>query len=199
MATSERPHYHHGSLRQALLQRVAEVVADSGAHAVTFRGLASDLGVSHTAPAHHFGNRTGLLTAFATEGFELLSAELETAPREDFVALGVAYVRFALSHPGHFSVMFDNSQLDLGDPHYHQAAGAAMAMLRAGVEQFDDSQGRSDAAALTMAAWGMMHGIATLALAGALDASGVRAMVEGGDVLAIAGRAARLLRRPGDA
>ena len=67
--------------------------------------------MSHAAPAHHFTDRRGLFTALAAEGFELLADAL-TEARPRFVDAALAYVRFAIEHPGHYGVMFDKSLLD---------------------------------------------------------------------------------------
>jgi AcrR family transcriptional regulator len=60
--------YHHGDLRRAVLDRAVQVIASEGTDALSLRALAADLGVSHTAPRHHFASRQGLLTAVAVEG-----------------------------------------------------------------------------------------------------------------------------------
>lgn len=198
-ARSPQPHhaaYHHGDLRRALLDRAAVVVVERGVDAISFRGLAADLGVSHTAPAHHFGSRAGLLSAFAAEGHTLLAEALEAAGEDDFLELGIAYVRFALEHPGHFAVMFDRDALDDAHEELRAARARSFGRLRAGVDRFDRTADRREAAATTIAAWGMMHGIASLALGGELDAAELRDVVEDGDVLAIARRAARHLSPP---
>ena len=64
--------YHHGDLRRAVLEQAAEVIGRDGIASLSLRSIADDLGVSHTAPMHHFGSREGVLNALAVEGFELL-------------------------------------------------------------------------------------------------------------------------------
>lgn len=185
--------YHHGDLRRALLDRAAEVIAERGVAGVTLRGLAADIAVSHTAAGHHFGGRAGLLSALAAEGFRRLSGAMaDAAEHDDLLGLGLAYVRFALAEPSRFAVMFDTAVLDPADAELHEARTAAMATLRRGVDAAGAEE-RGDAATVTIAAWGMMHGIATLALSGALDAAAVRGHVDGGDIVEIARRAASLL------
>ncbi|HEV7962299.1 MAG TPA: helix-turn-helix domain-containing protein, partial [Actinoplanes sp.] len=100
--------YHHGDLRRALLDAAAEVIEEQGPAALSLRDLARRAGVSHAAPTHHFGDKAGLLTALATEGYGLLVAELaeEWAATHSFLEQGVAYVRFAIRHRAHFEVMF---------------------------------------------------------------------------------------------
>jgi AcrR family transcriptional regulator len=65
--------YHHGDLPAALLAAVQSAVADVGVSGVSLRDVARRSGVSHSAPAHHFGSKAGLLTAFATAGYQLLA------------------------------------------------------------------------------------------------------------------------------
>src|SRR5690242_1296740 len=106
--------YHHGDLRRAVLDRVVDVIIDEGTAEVSLRSLAADLGVSHTAPRHHFGSRQGIFTALAAEGYRLLAAELARAGESGggLLDLGVAYVGFAVAHPAHFEVMFSPKLLD---------------------------------------------------------------------------------------
>ncbi|NEC13954.1 TetR/AcrR family transcriptional regulator, partial [Streptomyces sp. SID8014] len=123
--------YHHGDLRRAVLAAAEEVIRTEGPHALSLRDLARRAGVSHAAPAHHFKDRTGLLTAFATEGWALFAAALQAAP--DLRERGVAYVRFAREHPAHFQVMFQPALLRADDPALRAATEGAAAALRAGV------------------------------------------------------------------
>ena len=85
---------------------------------VSLREVARTVGVSHAAPRHHFGDKRGLLTAVAVEGFELLAVELGEAwqSTRSFLEVGVAYVRFALAHRAHFDVMFRPELLRDDDP-----------------------------------------------------------------------------------
>src|ERR1700739_2570029 len=110
-----RTNYHHGDLRAVILTEAAHLVAEDGGDGVSLRELARSAGVSHAAPAHHFIDRRGLFTALATQGFELLAKALVEA-RGDFTAAALAYVRFAIEHPGHYQVMFNKSLLDGADP-----------------------------------------------------------------------------------
>lgn len=189
--------YHHGSLRRALLDEVAVVVAERGVEAVTFRGLAATLDVSHTAPAHHFGTRRGLLTAFAAEGFDVLAEALESASAP-FIEQGMAYVDFALAHPSHFAVMFDVSVLDPDDPEFARARGRAFEALRGGVATFaaEPTRPGSDALDVATAAWGMMHGIVTLARSGMLGGPHLGDHIPDDDLRSLARRAALLLTPP---
>lgn len=177
------------------MRRALEVIADRGPQALSLRSLAADVNVSHTAPRHHFGDLRGVVTAIAVEGFELLSEHL-AAVREsggDFKEVGVGYVEFALSHRAHFAVMFTPGWIHDDDPALQAARDRSFAMLSGGVEALRRTGQVQDPAAAVIAAWGLMHGIATLALAGALDQARLSHLVADGDIAAIARRAAGLL------
>ncbi|WP_280365266.1 TetR/AcrR family transcriptional regulator [Nocardia wallacei] len=160
--------YHHGDLRATLLQAAAEQIATEGVDAVSLRALAQRAGVSHAAPAHHFGNKQGLLTALAVEGFELLADELRSAAG-DFREVAVAYIRFARRHPGHFDVMFRRDLLRGDDERLDAARNHSGAELRSGVRELDVAPEGQPAAQL--AAWSLVHGFASLWREGALEGS----------------------------
>ncbi|WP_030690314.1 TetR/AcrR family transcriptional regulator [Streptomyces globisporus] len=160
---TNRSTYHHGDLRQAVLAAALDVIAAEGPGALSLRDLARRAGVSHAAPAHHFKDRTGLLTAIATEGYGLLAAALAD-PAHGSPTLrerGVRYVRFALTHPAHFQVMFQPELLRADDPDLLAARERASAELRAGVADLPDVP---DARQAGIAAWSLAHGFATLLL-----------------------------------
>lgn len=189
--------YHHGSIRSAVLRRLAEIIAERGETGVTIRGLAADIGVSHTAVGHHFGTRTGLLSAFAAEGFDLLHAALLKVREEGtFLDLGIAYVRFALEYPSHFTVMFQPKLLDYSSEGLEAASARAFSLLRAGSDDFRDRADSDSTAAVLIAGWGMMHGIAQLALSGAFEEAKLREVTGDTDVVELARRAGSLLRPP---
>jgi len=159
--------YHHGDLRSVVLRHAAEQIAHEGVDRLSLRGLAQRSGVSHAAPAHHFGDRRGLFTALATEGFDLLAAELRTAG-PDLRDVAVAYVRFALARPGHFAVMFRSDLVRSDDRDLVAARRRSGEALRDGVgrlEQVDDP------AAVQLAAWSVVHGFASLWREGAFAGS----------------------------
>ncbi|BBY81834.1 TetR/AcrR family transcriptional regulator [Mycolicibacterium pulveris] len=153
--------YHHGDLRAAILARAAELVAERGADGVSLRELARAAGVSHAAPAHHFTDRRGLFTALAAEGWRLLAAELAEATPE-FIDAALAYVRFALDHPGHYAVMFDRSLVNPEDPELIAAVGAAGSELAQGVGTLADDRAIADPQAAALAAWSLVHGFSLL-------------------------------------
>ena len=187
--------YHHGNLRDAVLERAAAVIADEGPYLFSLRSLAADLSVSHTAPRYHFGSREGVLNALAAQGFVWLAEQLQTIRESggSFVDRGVGYVDFALQHPAHFQVMFAPTLLDETDPELAESRAATFSELRSGVEQMSGDGRVEDAAAAVIAGWSIVHGIATLALSGNLDSAEVRSLVAGGDLLEITRRAAGML------
>jgi AcrR family transcriptional regulator len=153
--------YHHGNLRQALIDAAVGVIAQGGAVGLRLREVSRVVGVSHTAAAHHFGDKAGLLTAVASEGFMVLSDALALAG-DDCVEVGLAYVRFATTHPGHFAVMFRPDLLHAEDPEFLRARGRAGTALRAG-------HGRPGEGVAGLAAWSLVHGLATLWISGAVS------------------------------
>ncbi|WP_426403680.1 TetR/AcrR family transcriptional regulator [Streptomyces sp. R-07] len=163
---TSRSTYHHGDLRQAVLAAALDVIAAEGPGALSLRDLARRAGVSHAAPAHHFKDRTGLLTAIATEGYGLLAEALADAP--ELRERGVRYVRFATAHPAHFQVMFQPELLRADDPDLLAAKDRASAELRAGVA---DVKHVPDARTAGIAAWSLAHGFATLLLTHNVDAA----------------------------
>ncbi|WP_432088388.1 TetR/AcrR family transcriptional regulator [Streptomyces sp. bgisy095] len=154
-----RSTYHHGDLRQAVLAAALDVIAAEGPGALSLRDLARRADVSHAAPAHHFKDRAGLLTAVAAEGYDLLARALAGTP--ELSERGVRYVRFAVEHPAHFQVMFRPELLRADDPDLRAAKERASAELRAGVAELDEVP---DAREAGIAAWSLAHGFATLLL-----------------------------------
>lgn len=167
--TSTRP-YHHGDLRRALLAAAGAAVADVGPAGLSLRDLARRAGVSHAAPAHHFGDKAGLLTAFAAEGYDLLAQELVEAQQRtgEFLEVGVAYVRFALAHRAHFEVIFRPDLYHADEPAVRAARVRAGDALRAGIGSLPGGRRGDGAEVAAVAAWSLVHGFATLYLTGAL-------------------------------
>ena len=164
--------YHHGDLRRAILRAALEEVAEHGLAGISLRDLAKQVGVSHAAPRHHFGDKTGLLTAIAAEGFRLQAEHLRAAweATGSFLEVGVAYVGFAVGHRAHFEVMYRPELLRAGDPDLADAREASGAMLYGPLGSVRD--GTLDARTAGIAAWSLVHGLATLYLGGNLPVSG---------------------------
>ncbi|MEM8709212.1 MAG: TetR/AcrR family transcriptional regulator [Actinomycetota bacterium] len=135
MAVTERS-YHHGDLNQTLRMSAADLIAERGAGGFSLREVARRAGVSHAAPAHHFGDVTGLLTAVATDAFIHLHANTAAAWEhtdgtavDRFAAVGRAYVELGVSHPGHCAVVFRQDLIRGDDPEYMVEATKAYAVL----------------------------------------------------------------------
>lgn len=175
--------YHHGDLQEALIAAAEDILADSGADGFTLREAARRAGVSPAAPSHHFGNAPGLLTEVAIRGYgELTRALVDAAaahatPRERLHAQGQAYVRFALTFPGRFQMMFSNKRLLADDERLHAAAKAAYTPLKEVMGDLtrEQDEGRPPSAAqidiAARAAWSAVHGFAKLALEGKFGAA----------------------------
>lgn len=165
--------YHHGNLAEALLDAVAQIVAEKGASEVSLREAARRAGVSHAAPAHHFGDKEGLLEAFATQGWEMLAASLsdrfvatEGEPYQTrLTAMGRAYLEFVMQHSAHYEVMM-RMMHDCADPFaaLHQASDSAFTPLALAVGQLvqDGIVESHRAPYFATMLWGMVHGIAHL-------------------------------------
>jgi len=166
-----RDSYHHGDLKAVILAKAASLVAERGAAGISLRELAREAGVSHAAPAHHFTDRRGLFTALAAQGWRLL-AEALTEARPDFIDAALAYVRFALDHPGHYAVMFDRSLVDPDDAELAAAENAAGAELAQGIGTLKDPRAKADPQSAALAAWSLVHGFAMLRLNEAIDTKG---------------------------
>ncbi|WP_026248964.1 TetR/AcrR family transcriptional regulator [Streptomyces sp. LaPpAH-108] len=167
-SAGRRSSYHHGDLRRAVLTAALDAIAAEGPAGLSLRDLARRAGVSHAAPAHHFKDRTGLLTAIAAEGFGLLAEAVREAP--DLREAGVRYVRFAREHPAHFQVMFSPELLRADDLELTTARALAGDALSAVVAAVDPGDRGPDARLASVAAWSLAHGFATLLLGHNLDA-----------------------------
>jgi AcrR family transcriptional regulator len=175
--TEKRTPYHHGALQAALIAATDAILLESGIEGFTLRAAARRAGVSAAAPAHHFGSAAGLLTEVAIRGYQDLAAALKQAsdahdePAAALRALGVAYVRFALSHPGRFRLMFRKDLLIEAEA-LHNAAQTSLKLLHAAVQTYlgrtPDAPLDSKAEALLLGAWSAAHGFAQLAIEGRL-------------------------------
>ena len=162
--TSQSRQYHHGDLPRALVLAALEVIDEVGPAAMSLREVARRAGVSHTAAAYHFGDKAGLLTAVAVDGYSILGETLAEAQRtrQSFLEVGVAYVRFAVAHRAHFEVMY-RPELYRDDDSDVRRARAETARMLYGTDNADVDQLVNG-----VAAWAIVHGLATLWLDGNL-------------------------------
>ncbi|MCA1362990.1 TetR/AcrR family transcriptional regulator [Bradyrhizobium sp. IC3069] len=169
--TRPRPEvgYHHGELQEALIAASEAILAEQGAEAFTLREAARRAGVSPAAPSHHFGNAQGLLTEVAIRGYDALAGALREAAsgkqgvRDKLHAQGLAYVDYALRHPGRFQMMFANKRLVADDARLKQASRAAGHAFEVVVAELTGGTAK-EAKTAAAAAWSTVHGFAKLAL-----------------------------------
>jgi AcrR family transcriptional regulator len=151
--------YHHGALREALVTAALGLL-DAGDTAPSLREVARAAGVSAMAPYRHFADRGALLGAVAARGFAqlreaLLVADAAGDARTALIAQGRAYVDFALAHPALFRLMFSGEKT--GGMHEGDTGYSVLARRVSGI-----APARAEVA--TLAAWGLVHGLATLVL-----------------------------------
>lgn len=171
----DRQGYHHGDLRSALLKAAEEELAAHGIEGFSLRAVAKRAGVSHAAPAHHFGDLRGLLTALAAHGYERLvqfqnkrQRSTVADPRSRIVASGLGYIDFAIAHPALFRLMFSSDRPDRDDQHFLKASLQTFEKLvsetRAVVKRnpYEDTDAMRD----LMASWSLVHGLAELIVSG---------------------------------
>lgn len=181
-ARRKRPdRYHHGDLRQALLQEALRTIQAEGVERLTLRGIGESLGVSRTALYRHFADKSALLTEVASQGFRLLREGLGRAREEGgrgsdgFDAMGLAYVRFALQNPSHYRVMFggflgsrepQGTLEEEGRAAFQVLVDALVAQQKAGLVRLDDPLH------LARFVWATVHGVSMLAIDGMLGKKG---------------------------
>lgn len=142
------------------------MAAETGPHSVSLRELARRANVSHSAPVHHFGTLENLLTCLATEGFEELNERL-AGHENDIREMGVAYVLWALEHPGHYAVMWQPRHLTADHAELVRARDRAWSLLAAAVATSGTALSTSDKTS-AYAAFALVHGLAEIWLSGAL-------------------------------
>jgi AcrR family transcriptional regulator len=173
----QRPEsYHHGNLRQALLEAARDLINEAGIEALTLRAVARRAGVTTGAPYHHFADKAALVSALARQSLEELDSraaaalEVISEPAEQLRTLGVTYVLYAVDHPAEFRLMF---RPDKGVP-FAAADPTVEPVFRLLIQVTDacraaagiSDDGR-DAAAI--GAWSLVHGMAALLIDGPLS------------------------------
>lgn len=182
MRVKKKAGYHHGDLRQTLIDVSVDVIDRDGLEALSLRALATRAGVSSGAPYHHFADRAALLAAIALEGFERLEQAMierrDAAPPDPVSrldAIGQAYVEFAVSNTGHFRVMFRDNSPAARNAALSAASQKAYRLLFGVVEECQRvaAAPAGDPGPLVYAAWSLVHGLATLWVDGALPTARV--------------------------
>jgi AcrR family transcriptional regulator len=164
--------YHHGNLREALIAAALELIAKKGPAGFTFADAARWAGVSSAAPYRHFRDRDALLADIARRGFDLFADRLDGAwddgrpdPLTAFENVGRAYLAFARDEPAYYSAMFEAGLSFDGDPALRQAGERGFAVLRHAAEVLCarlPQEKRPPALMMSLHAWALSHGIASL-------------------------------------
>jgi AcrR family transcriptional regulator len=164
--------YHHGNLREALIQGALDLIAQKGPAGFTIAEAARSAGVSPAAPYRHFRDRDELVADVARRGFEHLETALKTAwadgkptPLRAFENLGRAYLAFAREEPAYYAAMFEAGTPPAATPELRQAGDAALGALRHAAEVVCATlpqERRPPALMVALHIWSMAHGIATL-------------------------------------
>lgn len=178
-ATAGQP-YHHGNLRQALLDATLELLTHTAATRLSLRQVARAAGVSHGAPYHHFADKDELVAACGTECLRRLAEHQSrsvagvTDAGDRLVAYGRAYLDFATRWPSWFALVFDPELCDPADPkpanvpYLTRLDTELVAVVAAAQESGRAAPGPTEAVANAM--WGTVHGLALLVSAGHLSA-----------------------------
>ncbi len=150
-----------------MLDGALDSIAAGGPAALSLRDVARRAGVSHAAPAHHFGDKAGVLTAIAAEGYGLLTDAMRAALADsggDLVEAGIAYIRFALERRAHFEVMFRPELYRADDATVAGARQAAAEVLFGIVRHTLGDASEEEVWGGVVAVWSFTHGFATLSL-----------------------------------
>jgi AcrR family transcriptional regulator len=164
--------YHHGNLREALIQAALDLIAKKGPAGFTFADAARSAGVSAAAPYRHFRDRDALIADVARRGFELFAVHLDSAwnngrpdPFTAFENVGRAYLAFARDEPAYYSAMFEAGlSIDEG-PGLREVAERSFAVLRNASETLCARlpvEERPPALMMSLHIWALSHGIASL-------------------------------------
>jgi AcrR family transcriptional regulator len=171
--------YHHGDLKNALIQAGVEILSKEGMEGLSLRKVAQRAGVSHSAPYSHFPDKQSLIAAISTEGFNQLYAELDAAistypknPKKQLQQGVLAYVQFALKNTDTFKIMFSGvlekekeypAFVEISQKTFQRVVDVVKACQKVGVLQSDSSE------LMAIAVWGQVHGIISLALEGQIS------------------------------
>lgn len=173
----KRRGYHHGNLREALVEAALHLVVEKGPLGFTMAEAARHAGVSPAAPYRHFKNQQDILAEAARQGFEIFAEKLASArkkaghsPLVAFEAAGQAYLAFAQEHPGHYVSMFESGLSIAGHPELALASERAMSVLTDAAEELLETippERRPPASMISHHIWAMSHGVVELFTRGA--------------------------------
>jgi len=166
--------YHHGDLKNALIQAGLAILAQDGVQALSLRQVAKRAGVSHTAPYAHFADKQALIAAIAAEGYQKLYEQVSMAavgypddPRERLIETAWAYVQFALDAPDQFKITFSGVvEREQDYPEYVAQAKQNFALIVAVVAdcQRAGALPPGDTDLLVVSLWASIHGLIHLLL-----------------------------------
>ena len=168
--------YHHGNLREAMIQAALDMIAASGPNGFTLAEVARAVGVSGAAPYRHFRDRNALVAEIAKQGFEKFAEELYAAwsdgrptPVAAIEACARAYLGFARREPAFYAAMFEPGFPLDDDPALLTASERAFGVLRLAADAATSGmkqQGRPPALMVALHVWSLCHGVASLFIEG---------------------------------
>ena len=177
-STGRSKNYHHGNLREALLDSARALAAEGNIDEFHLREVARRAGVSHTAAYNHFADKAALVEALVIEAFAALAADLHAAadscdePIRRLEQIGCAYVLFAYRNPAEFRFMW-RPELCVprpaardGDASRPKGASAYQVLVEAIAAALDSGSIAGNRETLVLAAWSAVHGLAALLLDG---------------------------------
>ncbi len=167
-----RKGYHHGNLREALVDAVLSLISEKGPNGFSFAEAARRAGVSPAAPYRHFKDRNELMAETAKRGFQLFAEALERAwnggapsPLTSFEAVGRAYLDFARREPAYFEAMFEAGVSGENDPELRAASDRAFQVIKdacAGVIDTIPEGRRPPVLMMAHHMWALAHGVTAL-------------------------------------
>ena len=167
------PHDQHGDVRRLVLDAALDIITSSGAESLSMREVARRAGVSHQAPYHYFGDRSGIFAAISEEGFSALAGAFRDVQESTISAAKagfIAYLNFARSHVGHFRVMFrqDICGVQENEETAIAASSAFDELLQMVARTIGSSVDPKAAHTFAFTMWSHAHGLATLVIDGPL-------------------------------
>jgi AcrR family transcriptional regulator len=172
---SDRQGYHHGNLKEALIEAAQRFIAERGLGGFTLADAAKLVGVTPAALYRHFRGREALVAEVAFRGFGQLAERLGRAlqsqgtPLERFTRMGEAYLDFAEKEPGYYAAMFAARSSDEGPAQAPLPPDSAFGLLVDALKKtFPNGFGTVDPRFVALEVWALSHGIAMLDASGQL-------------------------------